>query len=42
MNEIVIEAQARYLIEDRVRRTRRARAGGSRRRHHRLARQSWW
>jgi hypothetical protein len=41
MNEIVIEAQARYLIEDRVRRTRRARAGASRRQH-RLARQSWW
>jgi len=41
MNEIVIEGQARYLIEDRVRLTRRTPGAVSRRRHHRFPRLGW-
>ena len=41
MNETVIEAQARYLIEDRIRQTRRAQSTGVRRRHRRLLTLSW-
>ena len=36
MNETVIEAQARYLIEDRIHPTRRTQSIGVRRRHRRL------
>ena len=37
MNETILEAQARYLIEDRLHSARRARVGGfRRRRHHRF------
>ena len=41
MNETVIEAQARYLIEDRIHQTYRAQPTGLRRRHRRLRRLSW-
>jgi hypothetical protein len=42
MNEAVIEGQARYLIEDRVRVTRRTPATTARRRrHHRFPRLGW-
>jgi hypothetical protein len=41
MNELVIEGQARYLIEDRVRLTRRTPAPTARRRHHRFPRLGW-
>ena len=41
MNETVIEAQARYLIEDRIRATRPRRSDHDRRRHRRLRTLSW-
>ncbi|MFZ2013867.1 MAG: hypothetical protein WAV00_08605 [Nocardioides sp.] len=41
MNETVIEAQARYLIEDRIRATRPWRSARDRRRHRRLRMLSW-
>lgn len=41
MNETVIEAQARFLIEDRIHPTRQPRPTGVRRRHRRLRRLSW-
>ncbi|MGC4110400.1 MAG: hypothetical protein QM747_08265 [Nocardioides sp.] len=41
MNQTVIEAQARYLIEDRVSARRRTPAPGPRRRHHRFPRPHW-
>jgi hypothetical protein len=41
MNETVIEAQARYLIEDRIHPTRRKEPVGVRRRHRRIRRLSW-
>jgi hypothetical protein len=41
MNEIVIEGQARYLIEDRVRLSRRTPNHTARRRHHRFPRLGW-
>jgi hypothetical protein len=41
MNETVIEAQARYLIEDRIHPTHRSQPTGVRRRHRRLRRLSW-
>jgi hypothetical protein len=41
MNETVIEAQARYLIEDRIHPTRRQEPTGVRRRHRRIRRLSW-
>lgn len=41
MNHTIIEAQARYLIEDRVSSTRRARSTGARRRHHRFPQVGW-
>jgi hypothetical protein len=41
MNETVIEAQARYLIENRVRPSRRATATTAHRRHHRFPRVRW-
>jgi hypothetical protein len=41
MNETVIEAQARYLIEDRIRATRPGRSAHARRRHRRLRPLSW-
>lgn len=41
MNQTVIEAQARYLIEDRVRAGRRTPPTTARRRHHRFPRISW-
>jgi hypothetical protein len=41
MNETVIEAQARYLIEDRIHPTHRQRPTGVRRRHRRIRRLSW-
>jgi hypothetical protein len=41
MNETVIEAHARYLIEDRIRATRPEQARHDRRRHRRLRALSW-
>jgi hypothetical protein len=41
MNETVIEAQARYLIEDRIHPTHRQQSVDVRRRHRRLRRLSW-
>jgi hypothetical protein len=41
MNEAVIEAQARYLIEDRIHRTPRTSARHVRRHHRRLRTLSW-
>jgi hypothetical protein len=41
MNETVIEAQARYLIEDRIHPTRQHHPTGVRRRHRRIRRLSW-
>jgi hypothetical protein len=41
MNETVIEAQARYLIEDRIHPTRQHQPIGVRRRHRRVRRLSW-
>ena len=41
MNETLIEAQARYLIEDRIRATRPRRSAHDRRRHRRLRMLSW-
>jgi hypothetical protein len=41
MNETVIEAQARYLIEDRIHPTRRQEPTGVRRRRPRIRRLSW-
>ena len=41
MNETVIETQARYLIEDRIHPTHRARSVDVPRRHRRLRRLSW-
>jgi hypothetical protein len=41
MNETVIEAQARYLIEDRIHPTHRQQPTAVRRRHRRLRRLSW-
>jgi hypothetical protein len=41
MNETVIEAQARYLIEDRIHPTHRQQPTSVRRRHRRLRKLSW-
>ena len=41
MKQTVIEAQAHYLIEDRVQATRRRQSVHHRRRHRRLRRLSW-
>jgi len=41
MNETVIEAQARYLIEDRIHPTHAPHPTGVRRRHRRLRKLSW-
>jgi hypothetical protein len=41
VNQTVIEAQARYLIEDRVSPSRRASATTARRRRHRLPKVRW-
>jgi hypothetical protein len=41
MNQTVIEAQARYLIEDRIHPTHRQQPSGVRRRHRRMRRLSW-
>jgi hypothetical protein len=41
MNETVIEAQARYLIEDRIRGTGARHSFPDRRRHRRLRPLSW-
>jgi hypothetical protein len=41
MNETVIETQARYLIEDRVRPTHGKLATSVRRRHRRIRKLSW-
>ena len=41
MNETVIEAQARYLIEDRIHPTHRVRLTGVRRRHRRVRSLGW-
>jgi hypothetical protein len=41
MNQTVIEAQARYLIEDRVRQSHGAPATTAHRRHHRFPRIRW-
>jgi hypothetical protein len=41
MNHTVIEEQARYLIEDRIRQTRRPQPTGVRRRHRKIRRLSW-
>ena len=41
MNETVIEAQARYLIEDRIRATRPKQSIPYRRRHRQLRKLSW-
>jgi len=41
MNQTVIEAQARYLIEDRIRATRPRKSVHDRRRHRRLRTLSW-
>jgi hypothetical protein len=41
MNTTVIEAQARYLIEDRIHPTHRQQPTGVRRRHRKVRRLSW-
>ena len=41
MNETVIEAQARYLIEDHIHPTHRQQPTSVRRRHRRLRKLSW-
>ena len=41
MNETVIEAQARYLIEDRIHPTHQSQPTAVRRRHRRLRKLSW-
>jgi hypothetical protein len=41
MNETVIEAQARYLIEERIHPTHQPKPAGVRRRHRRIRRLSW-
>ncbi len=41
MNQTVIEAQATYLIEDRIRATRPRQSVHDRRRHRRLRTLSW-
>jgi hypothetical protein len=41
MNETVIEAQARYLIEDRIHPTHQQQPTNVRRRHRRLRKLSW-
>jgi hypothetical protein len=41
MNITVIEAQARYLIEDRIHPTHRHQPTGVRRRHRKVRRLSW-
>lgn len=41
MNETIIEAQARYLIEDRIHPTHRHQPTGVRRHHRRIRRLSW-
>jgi hypothetical protein len=41
MNETVIEAQARYLIEDRIHPTHQQQSTDVRRRHRRPRRLSW-
>jgi hypothetical protein len=41
MNETVIEAQARYLIEDRIHPTHQPQPTNVRRRHRRLRKLSW-
>ena len=41
MNETVIEAQARYLIEDRIHPTHRQQPTGVRRRARKVRRLSW-
>jgi hypothetical protein len=41
MNTTVIEAQARYLIEDRIHPTTSHQATGVRRRHRKVRRLSW-
>jgi hypothetical protein len=41
MNETMIEAQARYLIEDRIHPTHQPKPTGVRRRHRRIRRLSW-
>jgi hypothetical protein len=41
MNQTVIEAQARYLIEDRIHPTHRRQPSDVRRRHRRMRRLSW-
>ena len=42
MNQTVIEAQARYLIEDRIHVTHRGQSVHDRRRHRRLRTLIWW
>jgi hypothetical protein len=41
MNHTVIEEQARYLIEDRIRPTRRTQPTGVHRRHRKVRKLSW-
>jgi hypothetical protein len=41
INETMIEAQARYLIEDRIHSTHRPQPSAVRRRHRRVRRLSW-
>jgi hypothetical protein len=41
MNQTVIEAQARYLIQDRIHMTHRRQSVHDRRRHRRLRSLSW-
>ena len=41
MNETVIEAQARYLIEDRIHPTHRPKPTAVRRHHRKMRRLSW-
>jgi hypothetical protein len=41
VNENMIEAQAHYLIEDRIHPTHRVKPGNVRRRHRRVRRLSW-
>jgi hypothetical protein len=41
VNETMIEAQARYLIEDRIHPTHRTQPTNVRRRHRRIRRLSW-
>jgi hypothetical protein len=41
MNETMIEAQARYLIEDRIHPTHQPKPTGVRRHHRRIRRLSW-